>query len=74
MTDRAVLSVIFMSKYYPNTAQILPWNYYQILLKKGVVTEGRETARCEVRLSERCMYAIREKGLIEDGVYVSGMI
>ena len=37
MTDRAVLSVIFMSKYYPNTAL----NYYQILLKKKVVTEGR---------------------------------
>lgn len=24
MTDRAVLSVIFMSKYYPNTAQNCP--------------------------------------------------
>ena len=38
MTDRAVLSVIFMSKYCPNTALKLLRNPPK---KKGVVTEGR---------------------------------
>ena len=37
MTDRAVLSVFFMSKYYPNTALKLLPNPP----KKGVVTDGR---------------------------------
>ena len=30
------------------TAQILPKNYYQILLKRRVVNEGRETNDCSI--------------------------
>ena len=50
----------FLPKYCPKTArkwgetaQILPWNYYQILLKKGVVSKRDDTAQALPRCSTR---------------------